>query len=61
MSIVMLVGARKFLIAVLSSMCGSFYPSHFGNARRSEKIKRLVTSKVINKINDNASCLLWFK
>ena len=36
------VGARKFLKTILSSMLGSFYPSHFGNLRRSEIMKRFL-------------------
>ena len=32
-------GSLKFLKAVLFSMYGSAYPSHFGNARRNQIIK----------------------
>ena len=46
------VGTRKFLKVVLSSMYGSFYLSHFGNTGRNEIMKRLVTSKIISKINE---------
>ena len=53
-------GNLKFLKAVLFSMYGFAYPSHFGNARRNQIMKRFVTSEVISKINDNASCLLYF-
>ena len=41
-------------------MHGSAYPSHFENARRNQVMKRFVTSKVISRINDNASCLPCF-
>ena len=54
-------GIRKFLKAVSMSMYGFAYPPYFGNARRNEIMKRFVTSKVINKINDNAFCLPCFK
>ena len=42
-------------------MHGSAYPFHFRNPTRSEMIKRFVTSKTINKINDSESCLPCFK
>ena len=42
-------------------MYGSAYPSYFGNDRRSKIMKGFVTSKVISKINDNASCLPYFE
>ena len=32
------------------------HPPHFGNAKKSEIMKRFVISKVISKISDNASC-----
>lgn len=55
-------GTRKFLKTALLSMYGSSYPSHFRNPTRSELMKLFVTSKVINKINENdASCLPCFK
>ena len=34
-------------------MYGFAYPPYFRNDRRIEIMKRFVTSKVINKINDN--------
>ena len=52
---------QKYLKAASLSMYGFAYPPHFGNPRRSEKIKRFVTSKVIRKINDNAFFLPCFK
>lgn len=54
-------GTRRFLKAALLSMYGSAYPSHFRNPTRSEMMKRYITSKVISKINENASCLPCFK
>ena len=54
-------GTLKFLKAVLFSMHNSAYPSYFGYARRNQIMKRFVTLKVINIINDNASCLPRFK
>ena len=42
-------------------MYGSAYSSHLGNARGNQIMKRFVISKVISKINDNASCLPCFK
>ena len=54
------VDAQKFLKAVLYSMDDSLYPSYCENAR-SEIIKIFVKSKVVSKINDNASHLPCFK
>ena len=42
-------------------MYDSAHLFHFGNARRNQIIKRFITSKVVSKINDNASCLPCFK
>ena len=50
-----------FLEGTLYSMYGFTYPFHFRNSTRSEMMKRFVTSKIISKINDNASCLQCFK
>ena len=54
-------GTQRFLKAVLLSMYGSAYPSHFGNPATSEMMKRFITLKVVCKINDNAFCLSYFK
>ena len=43
-----------FLKAVLLSMCGSAYPSHFRNFTRNEMMKQFETSNDVGKINDNA-------
>ena len=48
-------GTRKFLKATLSSMYGSEYFFHF-RYLKCEMMKRFITSKVVNKINANASC-----
>ena len=50
----------KILKAVLLSTYGSAYPSHFGNASRNQIMKQFVTSKVVHKINDKASCFLIY-
>ena len=42
-------------------MYGSAYLFYFRNPARSDMMKGLVTSKIIGKINDNASCLPSFK
>ena len=39
---------------------GSAYPFHFRNFTRIEMMKRIVTSEVTRKINDNAFCLQYF-
>ena len=44
-------GTRKFLKAVLLSMYGSAYSPHFRNARKSEIMKRFVTSKIIGRFS----------
>ena len=54
-------GNRNFLKAILLSMYDSAYPPHYKNARRSEIMKWFVTSKVVSKINANASCLPCLK
>ena len=59
-ALIMFKGTLKFLKAVLFSMYGCAYPSHFANSRRNQIVKRFVTSKAISKINDNASCLPCF-
>ena len=46
-------GTRKFLKAVLLFMHDSTCRTHFGNARRSEIMKRFVTLKVTSKINSS--------
>ena len=52
---------QSFLKVALQSMYGTAYSFHFKNPTRSEIMKRFVTSKVISKVTDNASCLLCFK
>ena len=52
---------QSFLKATLYSAHGSAYHFRFRNPTRSEMIKRFVTSKIISKVNDNASCLVCFK
>ena len=54
-------GIWMFLKAVLLSMHGSAYPPYFGKSRRSQIMKRFVTSKIISRINDNAPCLSCLK
>ena len=49
-------GSQSFLKATLQYMHGSAFLFHFRNSTRSEMMKKFVTSKIINNINDNASC-----
>ena len=51
---------KSFLNVALLSMHGSAYNSHFGNPTRREVLKRIIISKVLSKVDDNASSLPCF-
>ena len=52
-------GTRSFLKAALQSIYSSTYHFHFKNSTKCEMMERFVTSKIIIKINDNVSRLLF--
>lgn len=52
---------RKVLKAALISMYGTNYADHFKNKFRSQTLGKYVTSKVVEKINNQDKCLPFFK
>ncbi|GBM60915.1 hypothetical protein AVEN_156029-1 [Araneus ventricosus] len=52
---------RKSLKVAITLIYGTNYSLHFTNILRSKKIRKFVTSKVVNKVNNEAECLPYFK